>query len=138
MAKAMVSTVRPKARATPTKPMPKAGKAAASTAEPHPPKTSQAVPMNSAASLRVMTHPPFCYPWVEPYARHKTESPPPPGGLSSNGWRAGPGFRRGRGRRKGRNDRRRGPCRTGAALGQSLAQAGDVAGVKYEFGPLAA
>src|ERR1700761_4842475 len=78
MAKAMVSTVRPKARATPTKPMPKAGKAAASTAEPHPPKTSQAVPMNSAASLRVMTHPPFCYPWVEPYARHKAESPPPP------------------------------------------------------------
>src|ERR1700677_3132225 len=49
----MVSTVSPKAKSTPKKPIPSCGKAAASTAEPHPPRTSQAVPMNSAASLRV-------------------------------------------------------------------------------------
>ncbi len=54
MAKAMVRTVRPKAKATPTKPILKLtpgmvdGKAAASTAEPQPPKTSQKVPKNSA------------------------------------------------------------------------------------------
>src|SRR5579863_6261575 len=50
MAKAMVSTVRPKARATPRYPMPTLGTPAASTAEPHPPKTSQKVPKNSAAA----------------------------------------------------------------------------------------
>ncbi len=56
MAKAMVRTVRPKARATPTNPMLKLtpgmedGKAAARTAEPQPPKTSQKVPKNSAAA----------------------------------------------------------------------------------------
>jgi len=50
MAKAMVSTVRPKARATPTKPMPRLGNAAAKTALPQPPKTSQKVPKNSAAA----------------------------------------------------------------------------------------
>src|SRR5271156_4883910 len=50
MAKAMVSTVRPKARATPTKPIPRLGKAAARTALPQPPKTSQKVPKNSAAA----------------------------------------------------------------------------------------
>src|SRR4051812_32386748 len=44
----MVSTVNPKAKATPMKPMPRAGKAAASTALPQPPNTSQKVPMNSA------------------------------------------------------------------------------------------
>src|ERR1700682_2902613 len=48
MAKAMVRTVRPKARATPANPMPRPGKPAASTAAPHPPKTSQKVPKNSA------------------------------------------------------------------------------------------
>src|SRR5215467_1904142 len=51
----MVSTVRPKASDTPTKPMPSWGKAAASTAAPQPPRTSHAVPMNSATSLRVMS-----------------------------------------------------------------------------------
>src|ERR1700749_436882 len=47
----MVNTVNPNANATPTKPIPSCGKAAASTADPHPPSTSQAVPMNSAASF---------------------------------------------------------------------------------------
>src|SRR5579863_3549080 len=50
MAKAIVSTVRPKARATPAYPMPMPGGPAASTAEPHPPNTSQKVPKNSAAA----------------------------------------------------------------------------------------
>src|SRR5271169_2775059 len=50
MANAMVSTVSPKARATPTNPMPTVGKPAASTAAPHPPNTSQNVPKNSAAA----------------------------------------------------------------------------------------
>ena len=50
MANAIVSTVRPKANATPSSPMPTFGKAAASTALPQPPSTSQNVPMNSAAS----------------------------------------------------------------------------------------
>src|SRR5690606_19639610 len=49
MAKAMVSTVRPKASETPSRPMPTSGKAAASTALPQPPSTSQKVPKNSAA-----------------------------------------------------------------------------------------
>src|SRR5215472_3304824 len=44
----MVSNVRPKASATPAKPMPKLGKAPAKTALPHPPNTSQNVPKNSA------------------------------------------------------------------------------------------
>src|ERR1700761_4058048 len=48
----MVTTVRPKAKATPTKPIPRAGKAAASTALPQPPKTSQKVPKNSAMQRR--------------------------------------------------------------------------------------
>ena len=51
MAKAIVSTVRPKASATPTNPIPRSGNAAASTALPHPPSTSQNVPMNSAAAF---------------------------------------------------------------------------------------
>src|SRR5580700_8596989 len=46
----MVKTVSPKAHATPKKPMPVLGKPAASTAAPQPPKTSQNVPMNSAAA----------------------------------------------------------------------------------------
>src|ERR1700729_3475029 len=59
MAKAMVRTVRPNPSDTPTKPMPRAGNAAARTAAPQPPSTSHAVPMNSAASLRVMAFPPI-------------------------------------------------------------------------------
>jgi hypothetical protein len=48
MAKAMVNTVKPKASETPCNPMPTPGNAAAKTALPHPPKTSQKVPKNSA------------------------------------------------------------------------------------------
>src|SRR5947208_10888379 len=47
----MVTTVRPKASATPTRPMPISGNFAAKTALPQPPKTSQKVPMNSAPSF---------------------------------------------------------------------------------------
>src|SRR5579883_1037036 len=47
----MVKTVKPKANATPTNPIPRLGKAAARTALPQPPSTSQSVPMNSAASF---------------------------------------------------------------------------------------
>src|SRR6188474_544922 len=47
----MVRTVRPNASATPTNPIPSCGKAAASTALPQPPNTSQAVPRNSALSF---------------------------------------------------------------------------------------
>ena len=56
MAKAMVRTVSPKAKATPRKPMLNVTpfivdrKAAAKTAAPQPPKTSQKVPKNSAAA----------------------------------------------------------------------------------------
>src|ERR1700733_2622199 len=53
MAKAMVTTVRPNANETPSKPIPTWGKAAARTALPHPPSTNQNVPMNSAASFLV-------------------------------------------------------------------------------------
>src|SRR5258706_9568230 len=45
----MLSTVRPNARDTPSSPMPTPGNAAASTALPQPPRTSQKVPTNSAA-----------------------------------------------------------------------------------------
>ena len=48
IAKAIVSTVSPKANETPSNPMPTSGKAAANTALPHPPRTSQKVPKNSA------------------------------------------------------------------------------------------
>src|ERR1700704_1767509 len=48
----MVRTVNPKARATPAKPMPRLGNAAASTALPQPPNTSQNVPKNSAVARR--------------------------------------------------------------------------------------
>src|SRR5689334_16617816 len=51
MAYAMVRTVNPNARATPSRPMPTLGNAAARTALPHPPKTSQNVPINSAVAL---------------------------------------------------------------------------------------
>src|SRR3954468_18264363 len=46
---AIVTTVRPKASETPTRPMPTAGNVAASTALPQPPNTSQKVPNASAA-----------------------------------------------------------------------------------------
>ena len=44
MAKAMVSTVSPNASDTPSRPIPTLGNAAARTALPHPPRTSQKVP----------------------------------------------------------------------------------------------
>src|SRR3546814_2722299 len=44
----MGTTVRPNAKATPRKPIPRSGKPAAITALPQPPKTSQKVPTNSA------------------------------------------------------------------------------------------
>src|SRR4030095_12682984 len=47
----MVRTLRPKARDTPRRPIPTLGNAAASTALPQPPRTSQKVPMNSATVL---------------------------------------------------------------------------------------
>src|SRR5258708_20951483 len=58
MAKAMVSTGSPKARAKPTNPIPRPGNAAASTALPQPPKTNQKVPRNSARDrfVRVIRH----------------------------------------------------------------------------------
>src|ERR1700676_3180442 len=49
---AIVNRVRPKASATPRNPIPVFGKPAASTALPHPPKTSQKVPINSAVKRR--------------------------------------------------------------------------------------
>src|ERR1035437_4631100 len=58
-----VSTVSPNASATPPKPIPSFGNAAARTALPHPPSTSQNVPMNSAIRRResawVIVPPPF-------------------------------------------------------------------------------
>ena len=48
MANAIVSTVKPKAKATPNRPIPTLGNAAANTALPHPPNTNQKVPINSA------------------------------------------------------------------------------------------
>src|SRR6185369_1581150 len=58
----MVRTVRPNARATPSSPIPTSGNAAASTALPHPPNTSQKVPMNTAASFLMgrLPHEPRC------------------------------------------------------------------------------
>src|SRR6185503_6416405 len=55
----MVTTVRPNATETPSSPMPTFGKAAASTALPQPPSTSQNVPMNSATMrmFRLMSLP---------------------------------------------------------------------------------
>src|SRR5262245_29184259 len=55
---APVSTVSPNASETPRRPIPTPGKVAASTALPHPPRTSQNVPRNSAASFVVII-PPF-------------------------------------------------------------------------------
>src|SRR5689334_25382712 len=51
MANAMVKTVNPKAKETPNNPIPTLVKAAASTALPQPPKTSQKVPIYSATSF---------------------------------------------------------------------------------------
>src|SRR5262245_9141812 len=45
----MVTTLRPNARETPTRPIPTCGKPAAITALPHPANVSQKVPMASAA-----------------------------------------------------------------------------------------
>lgn len=50
----MVSTVRPKARLTPSSPIPTSGNAAAITALPQPPRTSQNVPKN-AANMRFVS-----------------------------------------------------------------------------------
>jgi hypothetical protein len=50
----MVTTVRPKAKETPANPMPSSGNPAARTALPHPPKTNQKVPINSASNGRVI------------------------------------------------------------------------------------
>jgi hypothetical protein len=52
-AKAIVSTVRPNASATPAKPIPSSGKPAAKIALPQPPKTSQNVPKNSANNFLI-------------------------------------------------------------------------------------
>src|SRR5438876_368085 len=49
---AMVRTLSPNASATPAKPMPRPGKAAASTALPQPPSTNQNVPHSSAIDRR--------------------------------------------------------------------------------------
>src|SRR5689334_4431625 len=62
----IVKSVSPKARATPAKPIPRAGNAAASTALPQPPKTSQKVPNVSAAS-RLESG--ICY--LHPHVRRK-------------------------------------------------------------------
>src|SRR3954453_16945582 len=56
----MVRTVSPKARATPAKPRTSWGNAAARPADPHPPRTNHAVPMNSAISFRCIVSP-FVY-----------------------------------------------------------------------------
>src|SRR5881394_3988939 len=48
MAYAIVSTVKPNANDTPSRPIPTLGKEAASTALPQPPNTSQNVPIDSA------------------------------------------------------------------------------------------
>src|SRR5262245_31030556 len=54
---APVSTVSPNASETPRRPIPTPGKVAARTALPHPPRTSQNVPRNSAASFCVIIPP---------------------------------------------------------------------------------
>src|SRR4051794_8827378 len=84
IAYAMVSTVRPKANETPSRPIPTCGNEAAITAEPHPPKVSQNVPIASAAYFCVFISPP-CQSWLVkhplsrqrgPYHhRHQSESP---------------------------------------------------------------
>src|SRR5450759_559814 len=81
---AMVSTVRPKARATPSNPIPTSGNLAASTALPQPPSTNQNVPTNSADSRRPSP--------VAPVGR-----PPPP---RAAGPASGPGNRHRRHRRR--------------------------------------
>src|SRR5262249_53801905 len=48
---APATTVSPKARETPRNPIPRVGKAPASTALPQPPRTRQSVPRNSLVSL---------------------------------------------------------------------------------------
>lgn len=51
IAYAMVTTVKPNAIATPTKPIPNSGYAADKTALPHPPRTNHKVPINSATNF---------------------------------------------------------------------------------------
>ena len=58
IAYAIVTTVRPKASDTPTRPIPTFGKPAAMTALPHPPKVSQNVPIASAAYFFRLMVPP--------------------------------------------------------------------------------
>ena len=48
--------VRPNASETPSNPIPTSGKAAARTALPQPPSTSQKVPTNSAESFEYKAH----------------------------------------------------------------------------------
>jgi hypothetical protein len=71
MVKAMVSKVSPNAKATPAKPIPRFGNAAAKTALPQPPNTSQNVPKNSAKQrlLRVIEGPPVQPPKMMPQNR---------------------------------------------------------------------
>src|SRR5690606_21314970 len=62
----MVTTVSPNARDTPSNPIPSSGKAAASTALPHPPRTSQNAPRNSAPYVSTIVFP---VPWRETIGR---------------------------------------------------------------------
>ena len=108
MAKAIVSTVSPKASATPSSPIPTCGNAAASTALPQPPNTSQNVPRNSAAARLVSDiETPLSLSFItaasssltaraEPYnirslgdSRSRTLAPRPPLGDAFGGPRAG-------------------------------------------------
>src|SRR3954466_1441780 len=69
---AAVSTDRPNASETPTKPMPKAGKAPATTALPQPASTSQNVPRNSLDSFAPISALHFS----TPASRLPTSDPP--------------------------------------------------------------
>ncbi len=51
---APVNTVRPKAKETPTSPIPTPGTPAAKTAAPQPPRTSHAVPINPATNFSLL------------------------------------------------------------------------------------
>ena len=67
MAYAIVRTVRPNANDTPSSPIPTSGNAAASTALPQPPNTSQNVPISSAVRGRASV-------MVTPSAQVKVET----------------------------------------------------------------
>src|SRR5436189_45147 len=89
----MVRTVSPNAKDTPSSPMPTLGKAAAKTALPQPPKTSQKVPIASAVQrLLIFMGCPFVA--VRNVPKHRPDSRlaiptgqtsgwPPPGGVPS-------------------------------------------------------